>query len=178
MMTRLLTLHRFARDSRGVAAVEFAFIAPILIVFYLGMAETCQLLKAKRRVDHAGAAIADLITQEQAVDTQKLTDLKLISATILQPLPAGALTVQVYSVRDDASGAVKCQWGWPSPCVAGSAPPVPVSTPLNPGEGLIMADVSYAYTSSVGYLITGGKTLKHRAELRPRKNEFVACSNC
>ncbi len=178
MMTRLLTLRRFARDSRGVAAVEFAFIAPILIVFYLGMAEVCQLLKAKRRVDHAGAAVADLITQEQGVDTQKLTDLKAISSTIMEPLPVAALTVQVYGLKDDASGAAKCEWGWPTACVRGAAPPTPVGTPLNPGEGLIMADVSYAYTSGIGYLITAGKTLTHRAELRPRKNDFIDCSNC
>jgi Flp pilus assembly protein TadG len=171
-------LRRFAGDVRGAPAVEFAFIAPILIIFYLGMAEVCQLLKAKRRVDHAGATVADLITQEQAVTPGRLTDLRGISATILQPLPNTPLVVQIYSVFEDPSGAAKCEFGWPTACAKGSTPPVPIATPLNAGEGVIVADVSYTYTSKIGYLQAGGRTLRHRAELRPRRNDVIACAGC
>ena len=178
MMALTRPLNRFASDRRGVAAVEFAFVAPILIVFYLGMAETCQLLKAKRRVDHTSAAIADLVTQEQAVDVAKLANLKKISGTILEPLPSAPFTVQITSIRDDASGAPKCRFGWPAACAVDATPPRAVATPLNPGEGLIVAEVSYTYTSGIGYLITSGRTLRHKAELRPRKNEYIDCTDC
>jgi Flp pilus assembly protein TadG len=176
--TILDILRRFASDVRGAPAVEFAFIAPILIVFYLGMAEVCQLLKAKRRVDHAGSAIADLITQEQAVTPARLADLKSISASILQPLPDAPLVVQIYSVSKNSSGALACEFGWPTACTKGAAPPIPVATPLNNGEGVIVADVNYTYTSRIGYFIAGGRALKHRAELRPRRNDVIACVGC
>ena len=39
MSALLLPLHRFARDERGVSAVEFGLIAPILAVLVLGVAE-------------------------------------------------------------------------------------------------------------------------------------------
>lgn len=179
-MIRPLTLSGFARDNRGVAAIEFAFVAPILIVFYLGMAEACQLLIAKRRVDHAGAAIADLVTQEQVVSKAKLTDLKKISATILAPLSnaADVFTVDLASVRADSSGALKNVWCWPTACAPDSTPAFTVGTPLTAGESVVVARVSYSYTSGIGYFITSGKTLSHKAELRPRKNDLILCGDC
>ncbi len=40
---------KFRRDQRGVSAVEFAFIAPVLILFYFGLAEYTQALMAQRK---------------------------------------------------------------------------------------------------------------------------------
>lgn len=170
---------RFAVDRRGVAALEFAFVAPILIIFYLGMAEMCQLLMAKRRVDHAGAAIADLVAQFPSVTPTDLDSLKQISTTIMAPFPVDRLTVRVTSVKDDANGAPKVVWSWPTGGpAAGSTPTFTTGTPLNPGESVVVAEVSYAYSSGVGYLITTGRTLNHKAELRPRKNDEVLCPTC
>jgi Flp pilus assembly protein TadG len=42
-------LNRWRRDRRGVSAVEFAFIAPVLILFYFGVAELCSALLAWSR---------------------------------------------------------------------------------------------------------------------------------
>jgi Flp pilus assembly protein TadG len=46
-MTRRLS--RFWRDRRGVSAVEFALIAPVLMIFYFGMAELTEAMMAQRR---------------------------------------------------------------------------------------------------------------------------------
>ena len=40
MSRRSLTTLR--RDTRGGAAVEFAFLAPLMILIYFGMVEFCQ----------------------------------------------------------------------------------------------------------------------------------------
>ena len=40
----------FWRDRRGAAAVEFAFIAPVLIIMYCGLAELSQAMMAQHRV--------------------------------------------------------------------------------------------------------------------------------
>ena len=45
----MLSLPRFFRDRRGVAAVEFAFVAPVLILIYMGLAEVTMALMAERR---------------------------------------------------------------------------------------------------------------------------------
>ena len=45
-------LKRFSRDRRGSAAVEFAFIAPIMLLMYFGLAEMTQAMMASRRAHH------------------------------------------------------------------------------------------------------------------------------
>jgi Flp pilus assembly protein TadG len=174
-------LARFARDRRGVSAIEFAFIAPILIVFYFGMAETCQLLIAKRKISHSAAAVADLVSQSGSATTNKanLDELMLAAGTIVSPLPQSSLNMRLISVVRGTGTSPQTTVEWSHPAggpVKGSN--YTTSTPLNPGESLIVATVSYGYTSPVGYFIPGVKTLTHKAELRPRKQDLIRCSDC
>jgi len=60
-------LKAFGRDQRGLAAVEFALIAPAMILLYCGLVEVCQAIIASRKTDHVASAVADLVTQADAV---------------------------------------------------------------------------------------------------------------
>ncbi|MBW3558399.1 MAG: pilus assembly protein [Proteobacteria bacterium] len=184
-------LRRFACDDRGVSAIEFAFIAPILIVFYFGMAEVCQLLIAKRRVSHSGAAVADLVSQTDAPFTTKdeLRDQMLAAESVMAPFPTAPLTMRVFSVTKEtaSTGLIKVDWscegvlGEVPTCPSGARPKASTfapATPLNPGESLIVAELSYNYSSSIGYFIPGVKVMKHKAELRPRKQDVIGCTDC
>ena len=173
---------RFLADQSGVSAIEFAFIAPILIVFYFGMAETCQLLMAKRKVRHAGAAVADLVSQSDSpVTTAAALDDRLLAAqSIMAPFPTGPLVIRLTSVtarNPAAGGAPLVDWSYPSGGRAKESPFTP-STPLNAGESLIVAEVTYGYNSSIGYFLPGVRQMTHKAELRPRKHDRITCSNC
>ena len=50
-------LTRLRGDRRGVSAVEFALIAPVIIVFYFGLAEFCQAFMAQKRMGRTAAAM-------------------------------------------------------------------------------------------------------------------------
>ena len=52
-------LARLARDRRGVAAVEFAFIAPILLTLYLVTMEVAQGIETNKKVGMLFANDAD-----------------------------------------------------------------------------------------------------------------------
>ena len=172
---------RFAADQSGVSAIEFAFIAPILIIFYFGMAETCQLLMAKRRISHSGAAVADLVSQIKDTTVKATLDDKLLAArSIIYPFPEATLKIQLTSVtarNPTAGGAPLVDWSHPAGGRAKDSTFQP-STPLNNGESVIVAEVTYDYTSSIGYFIPGVKQLKHTAELRPRKADQILCTDC
>jgi Flp pilus assembly protein TadG len=43
-------ISRFARDRRGVSAVEFAFVAPVMIGLYLGCVEVSDGVAVDRKV--------------------------------------------------------------------------------------------------------------------------------
>jgi Flp pilus assembly protein TadG len=176
---RAAFLRRFAADARGVSAIEFAFIAPILIVFYFGMAETCQLLIAQRRVNHSAAAVADLVSQTQGATTKAALDDRLLAGqTIMAPFPQAGMTMRLTSVTKGAGTApATVDWSYPAGGLSKGATFTP-STPLNAGESVIVAQATYNYTSAIGYFLPGVQVLTHKAELRPRKEDTIACTNC
>ncbi|OWY58885.1 pilus assembly protein TadE, partial [cyanobacterium TDX16] len=81
---------RLGRDERGVSAVEFALLAPVLIAFYFGMAEFCQGFMAQKRMGHVSAMVADLVAQEDTVAIANLDDIFDIGGLIMKPFPTAA----------------------------------------------------------------------------------------
>lgn len=60
MMRRLLT---FLRQERGVALIEFAFVAPVLILLLVGAVELTRYISIAQKLDKAAYAMADLTNQ-------------------------------------------------------------------------------------------------------------------
>jgi Flp pilus assembly protein TadG len=177
-------LRRFPGAREGVAAIEFAFIAPILIFFYLGMAETCQLIMAQRRVSHTAAALADLVTQDTDIGAQEMLEIFEAGCTIMSPFPSEdmpeKLRMRVTSVRGSDAPATDKRVNWSENNGRGLADlpdnsivPFTVATPLaTASETVVVSEASYTYKSSVGFLITT-KAVSHRSEMRPRRSSVV-----
>jgi len=60
----LRLLRRFWRARAGVAAVEFAFILPMMLVLYFGIVVLGQGLEVGRKVEMASRTLADLTAQQ------------------------------------------------------------------------------------------------------------------
>ena len=58
---------RFCSDRRGVAAIEFAFIVPVLLIMYFVTMEASQAIETSKKVSRIGSMVADLITQQQTI---------------------------------------------------------------------------------------------------------------
>ena len=58
------SLRRLARDRRGMAAVEFALIAPTLIVLFMGVLEMTFRFRANEEATRYVHQAADLISRE------------------------------------------------------------------------------------------------------------------
>lgn len=76
---------RLANDRRGVAAVEFAFIAPLLLVMYFITAEVAQGIATNKKVGRVASIVADLITQQDKVTGAELDAILQIGDAIVQP---------------------------------------------------------------------------------------------
>lgn len=173
-----LWLRSFRDDRRGVSAVEFALIAPIMILFYFGMAEICQGFMAKKRVEHVASAIADLVAQTDDVTTAELNDIYAAATQVMKPFPTTALKQRITSVTRNASGTPKVDWSsnnsWTSRAT-GSTVTVPANLIAN-GESLVMAEVEYVYTSPFDYVLPQQMTFKKTFYLRPRQVDVVTKS--
>lgn len=178
MKRPLMTLRRFARDSRGVSAIEFAIIAPLLITFYFGMAETTQAMMAKRKSSHVAAAIGDLIAQDQSVTNAEMTDTWTIGNALLAPFPtSGKLGMRVTSVTM-TSGVVKVDWsdaggtGLTEKSDGATWTGIPAGLIAN-GQSLIIAETRYTYDSPIKEYVPTTLNFTDIYYLRPRKINTV-----
>lgn len=173
-------LRRFGIDQRGVAAIEFALIAPVAIALYMGFAELTMAMMADRRVAHAAAVVGDLVAQSPTVAPSDLTDIFQVGAQIMSPFTATPLKMRLTSVVADVNGVPTMAWSkgsgmtaTPAGAVAGFPPAL-----LAPGDSVIQADVSYSYTSPLGFTLTAPVTFSNTFYLKPRQASSVACALC
>ena len=72
-------------DRRGVAAVEFALIVPILLVMYFMTMEASQAIETSKKVSRIGSMVADLVTQQPTIVKADLDAIMKIGTSTLQP---------------------------------------------------------------------------------------------
>jgi len=173
-------LKRFLRDTAGLAAIEFAFIGPVLITMYFGVAELTQALLAQRRTAHAASTMGDLVAQGTSIQAANFTDLWTVGQTILSPFSTTSLKMRVTSVTADATGKTTVAWSEGSgltPYTKAATITVP-STVVSANSSVIMSEVQYSYTSPVGYIFHSSVPLNSIYYLRPRLSDTVTCSDC
>ena len=178
MMRRGL-FRRLGRDDRGVSAVEFALLAPVLIAFYFGMAEFCQGFMAQKRMGHVSAMVADLVAQEETVATATLDDIFAIGGLIMKPFPTASLKQRVSSVTRTA-GIARVDWSRGAgmdPREVNTTITLPADLVAN-GESIIVSEATYDYDSPVDHFMPGITRFSHVYYLRPRTVEKTLCSNC
>lgn len=179
MMMRRGIFSRLHRDERGVSAVEFAMLAPVLIAFYFGMAEFCQGFMAQKRMGHVSSMVADLVAQEETVSTANLTDIFAIGGLIMKPFSTTALKQRVSSVTRTA-GVAKVDWSRGDGMTAravNSTITLPTDLIAN-GESIVVSEATYDYDSPVDYFLPGITRFSHIYYLRPRTVDKTLCSNC
>jgi Flp pilus assembly protein TadG len=187
---------RFARlvpDRRGVAAVEFALIAPLLLCMYFVTVEVALGIEANRKVGRVASMVADLITQNSEVTPDQLEAIMKIGESIMQPYnrtPTIAVTAIVITDSEpkvDWSGKL----GDSNDCEAAAAgTPTTVPPTLNtPGTFLIRVDSCLKYKPliiwskeakpALGLMAAFDELdMKETYYLRPRMSPTIKCATC
>ncbi|MDB5455768.1 MAG: hypothetical protein JWP92_1353 [Caulobacter sp.] len=172
----------FWRDRRGVSAVEFALIVPVMLLLYCGLAELTQALMAQRRLNQVTSAIGDLVAQTGQVDTNRLNDVFLIGQMIMAPFPTATLRLCVVSVTADANGKATVDWAGldnaPTNCPKQGdvVTDIPVGV-LAASQSVIMSRGSYVYDSPIKFILPTATAMKRTFYLRPRKAGTVVKVN-
>ena len=65
-------LARFRRDDRGLAAVEFALVLPVIILFSFGIAEVGRFALLSLKLQHAATTMADLASRDEELSLASL----------------------------------------------------------------------------------------------------------
>ena len=168
-------LRRLAGDERGVSAVEFAMLLPLMLTLYLGTVEISQGIAADRKVTLTARTIADLVAQVSSLNNTDMTNSLNAASAVIVPFSASNLAVVVSSVKIDANNNATIDWSDTLNGTArakGSSVSLP-SALVVANTSLIWAEVQYTYKPTIGYVVSGTLTLREQIYMRPRVSDSV-----
>jgi Flp pilus assembly protein TadG len=176
------SLRRFLADKRGVSAVEFAMLLPLMVTLYLGGVEVSQGVAVDRKMTLVARTLADLTAQATSVSDSDMSNIKAAATAVVAPFDDTKLGFTISSVIIDDQKVAKIKWSDNrNGTVRKPGDVVTVSDTLKESTTypiyLIWAETKYAYTPTVGYVITGTMNLTDQIYMRPRQSDCVLRPN-
>ena len=187
-------------DRRGLAAVEFAMIVPIMLLLFFGTVEFSSAVAVDRKVTLIVRTLSDVTSQSQSVADADLSNFFNAGCAIMYPYagpppctttnnPMTAMITELYV--DPTTLKAKVEWSKVYQLGAATCPQsvvltagtVVASVPPNllvSGTYLIYSEVCYLYKPAVAYgplismgMPSAGFTLSDVAYTRPRQSNCV-----
>lgn len=177
----LKLLRNFARAQKGLAAVEFALIAPVMIMMFFGAVELTSAADCNARVSRVASTTADLVAQSTSVSSSDTTNIFNAAFAILYPYSSTPAKIVVSSLVDDGKGGATVAWSDATanatPLAKGTTVTVPAGL-ITSGSGgsVILATISYNYVAPVTYFTGGSLTFSQTFYAKPRRSATVAHS--
>jgi Flp pilus assembly protein TadG len=153
-------------DSRGVAAIEFAMLLPIMLVLFFGTVEFSAGVATNRKVSLVAQTLSDLTSRSISVSTTDLTNFSAAGTAIMTPyLPPiyNQTNSTVSELWIDASGNARVQWSWgTSPRGTSTFVTIPTNLivldptthAVVPGQYLIFSEVQFLYQPVVDFMMS------------------------
>ncbi|WP_334513973.1 TadE/TadG family type IV pilus assembly protein [Bradyrhizobium sp. AZCC 1693] len=186
MQKMSLRVRDLLNDRSGLAAVEFAFVFPMMVVMYFGVVELSSAISVDRKATQVARTLSDLTSQSVSVVDADLINFGQAAKAIMTPYPPSPLIFSITEVYVDKTTAVaRVQWSKGLTIDTSGNVAIAAAAPHNMGDvvvlppGLVVAkakgtyviwsEVSYKYTPTVGYVLAStGITFRDAAFTRPR----------
>lgn len=158
MLSRIRSF--LSHDRRGVAAVEFAILLPLMLSIYVAAVDLTRGVMATRKLDLLSRTVSDLVSQQpttSAVTSATLETIFTAATAVMSPLPASSVTITVSAVTIKPKSTGLCcdvmvNWSYTK---GGTLRPCSVAlTQVGPG-------VLAAATNFPQYIITANQLAGH-----------------
>jgi Flp pilus assembly protein TadG len=173
-------MRRLHCNAEGVAAVEFALIAPIMFVLFVGAVEFSQAITVDRRVTQVASSTADLVAREKSTTTTNVSGIMEIIGHLMRPYDPTRLKVTVLDVSANINNAADTRVCWSYNHNGGAntyTDDQPYTLPsglVEAGSSVIVAEVTYDYQPLIfDYFIEAAFPLEERFFLKPRLSSYV-----
>jgi Flp pilus assembly protein TadG len=188
---------RATSDRRGVAAVEFALVAPLLLAMYFVTMETSQAVETNKKVSRVASMVADLVTQQSTTSMSELEAIMQIGQALLAPYYRSKPEIHVTAIEVTADTPPQAKVFWSRKFVNGDD-----STDLTKGQiieipatlktagsFLIRVTTDLEYRSVIAWTAETKKptglmaimdpiNMEETYYLRPRMVSQIACGDC
>lgn len=165
------------KNEDGLAAIEFAILAPLLISMYFGLAEIASAVAVDRSVSHATNVIGDLASQTSNIDKEDLEDVLTATIRVMNVEESSGATIQIDSWSRDSDGKNTLVG---SAVMNSGAAPLPSFNPgdvdksmMNENSGIVVARIAYNYTPLKFMYMKQDITMSDTFILKPRRSTEV-----
>ncbi len=102
----------FARDEKGVAAIEFALILPVMLILFVGMVELTLRLSESRKTTLLAGMIGDLVSQNETgqISDDEVEDYYAAARYVLLPFDDSHVLVRVASFSLNEDDEIEMAW--------------------------------------------------------------------
>jgi len=180
------TLARFRENVSGLAAVEFAFIVPLMLTLVFGTIEVASVVAIDRKVTLVTRTLSDLVSRGANVTTADLKNFFGMGTSIMSPyqVTPTAMSQKLTAVNIDGSKVAKVAWSFAASATGNS---VTVSSGYSVGTTittvppallvantqLIWSEVTYTYSPVLGYILKSNWPVSDQTYTRPRQSTCV-----
>jgi Flp pilus assembly protein TadG len=182
MRLRLNRLRRgLGADDRGVAAIEFALVVPILILLYALGFEIAEAATVYRKLTDTTVELANVTAQYTTMAQTDVENVMNATSQIMSPYTTSSLSGTLNEVSTNSAGVATITWSTSfqngvacqgTPLAAGTVvtPPTGFDTP---NSSYIMVSTTYGYTPTVGSAFMGNINMSNEIFMLPRASSSI-----
>lgn len=185
-LTRLLARGKkngLLRNNQGLAAVEFALAAPLLITLCLGGFELARYTLISLKVEKIAFTVADVTSQNKTLTNSQINDIFEAAEQIAAPFEFSTIGVvyitSAYRATGDAYPTVRWQRSYGNAAsvsqigTAGLTATLPNGLTINQRDNVIISEVYYQYTPIFSLGLIGPSTLYKTTIFKPRLGDLT-----
>lgn len=170
-------LNRLAKEEDGIAAIEFALLAPVMFAIYFGVSVISLAIAADRDLSHATNVIADLATQESQLTQTMIENIMTAGVAVVgaskSKYDENRITIELISYEKNSGTINQIGYARLGPAIGTYNTSKLTSNDrlLSDSSGVVVARISYKYDMPIGN--NANFKLSESFVLKPRKSETV-----
>lgn len=178
----------FAFCERAVAAIEFALIAPAMLILFCGGMEIALFLHASYQTAQAASTVADVITRYDTLNSDNIDALLSVASQVVGDTDFEEKgEIILSSISRSSGGTATIAWqctgggqydGESQIGKTGKAATLPTSLTLASDDNVIIAEVYFDYASVFGWLPSSATPIYKTSIFRPRLGSLTSAPGC
>lgn len=184
MAAPIKIFRRFTDSTRGVAAVEFAMVMPVLLLMFLGSYDAGNAIVVYMKVRAATYSLAAITNQygtgNSAISPAIMTTITNATSAILSPYSNTPTVIVISQIKATTATQAVVSWSYTvngTALTQGASYTLPTNFAANSCSVYpcyaIYAQVSYTYTPAFGSFMTGPVNLSDSLYVTPRVSTCV-----
>ena len=164
-----IRLSQFRSNATGVAAVEFALVAPILLIMTFGVIEASRAVMMHKRFQRSVALVSDLVSREVTIGATvaegntQLAGMMKAAEHAMYPYSHSTLKIGISAIVAPPAPATQTTVAWAYPyqgfpvSSCGTSKNMPAAGMISAGNAAILVEAQYTYTPLIANLVPGFK---------------------